>query len=63
MVRTLRPIVFNIKPANDEDGSLLIFQPFDVIDETTTKLNPIFDAIFFCSLETVKKALNYVPKV
>ena len=62
VVRTLKPIVFTIKPNNDEDGSLLVFQAFDVIDETTTKLNPIFDAIFFCSVDMVKKALNYVPK-
>ena len=63
VVRTLKPIVFNIKPNNDEDGSLLVFQAFDVIDESTTKLNPIFDAIFFCSVDMVKKALNYSPKV
>ena len=62
VVRTLKPIVFHIKPKNSEDGSLVFFQAFDVIDETTTKLNPVFDAIFFCSVETVKKILNYKPK-
>ncbi|RLA59056.1 MAG: hypothetical protein DRQ78_11110 [Epsilonproteobacteria bacterium] len=59
VVRTLKPIVFQVKPANKEDGSGFFFQAFDVIDEHKTKLNPIFDALFFCSIQTVKKALNY----
>lgn len=59
VVRTLRPIVFHVKPAHSEDGPGFFFQPFDVIDEHKTKLNPIFDALFFCSVETVKKVLNY----
>ena len=59
VVRTLKPIVFHVKPANKEDGSGFFFQPFDVIDENTTKLNILFDAIFFCSVDTVKKILNY----
>lgn len=62
VVRTLKPIVFQVKPANQEDGSGFFFQPFDVIDENTTKLNPVFDALFFCSVDTVKKVLNYEPK-
>lgn len=61
VVRTLKPIVFHVTPALKEDGPGFFFQPFDVIDETITKLNPIFDAIFFCSVETVKKILNYEP--
>jgi len=61
LLRTLRPIVFHVKPANKEDGEGFFFQPFDMIDENTTKLNPLFDALFFCSVETIKKALNYVP--
>lgn len=63
VVRTLKPIVFRVKPADPEDGSGFIFQAFDIIDETTTKLNPVFDALFFCSVDTVKKVLNYTPKV
>ena len=62
VVRTLKPIVFHVTPALKEDGPGFFFQPFDVIDENTTKLNPIFDAIFFCSIDSVKKALNYEPK-
>ena len=63
VVRTLKPIVFHVKPAQKEDGSGFFFQPFDLIDENTTKLNPMFDALFFCSVDTVKKVLNYEPTV
>ena len=62
VVRTLKPIIFHVKPANKEDGSGFFFQAFDIIDENTTKLNPVFDALFFCSVDTVKKVLNYEPK-
>ena len=62
VVRTLKPIVFQVKPANPEDGKGFFFQAFDIIDENKTKLNPVFDALFFCSVDTVKKVLNYEPK-
>ena len=62
VVRTLKPIVFQVKPANPSDGSGFFFQAFDIIDENKTKLNPIFDALFFCSVDTVKKVLNYEAK-
>ena len=62
LVRTLKPIVFHVKPEENEDGAGFFFQPFDMIDEHTTKLNPIFDALFFCSVGSVKKMLNYEPK-
>jgi hypothetical protein len=63
LVRALKPIVFHVKPARKEDGSGFFFQPFDVIDENTTKLNLLFDTLFFCSVDAVKKSLNYTPKV
>lgn len=59
VVRTLKPIVFHVTPASPEDGPGFFFQAFDIIDETKTKLNPVFDALFFCSVDTVKKVLNY----
>ena len=62
VVRTLKPIVFRVAPADKYDGAGFFFQAFDVIDKNKTKLNPVFDALFFCSIETVKKVLNYVPK-
>ena len=62
VVRTLKPIVFRVTPADKYDGAGFFFQAFDVIDENKTKLNPVFDALFFCSVDTVKKVLNYEPK-
>jgi len=62
LVRTLKPIVFHVKPARKEDGPGFFFQPFVRVDDETTKLNPLFDALFFCAIETVKKILNYEPK-
>ncbi|SFV61057.1 hypothetical protein MNB_SV-10-1124 [hydrothermal vent metagenome] len=62
LVRTLKPIVFHVKPARKEEGPGFFFQPFERVDDETTKLNPLFDALFFCSIETVKKILNYTPK-
>lgn len=61
VVRTLKPIVFHVRPAIRENGSGFFFQPFDVIDENTTRLNSVFDALFFCSIASVKKALEYTP--
>ena len=62
LVRTLGPIKFEVKPANSEDGKGFTVNAFDKIDENTTRINPIFDALFFCSVETIKKVMNYTPK-
>ncbi len=62
LVRTLHPITFRVKPKQRKDGDGFSMKAFDVIDEHTTQLNPIFDAVFFCSIETVKKILAYQPK-
>jgi len=40
----------------------IIRESFDVINAEKTKLDPLFDAVFFCSVDAVKKALNYEPK-
>ena len=62
LVRTLKPVVFTVTPKGIPSGQGLIFQPFERIDENTTRLHPLFDVIFFCSVETAKKILNYKPK-
>jgi hypothetical protein len=56
LVRTLSPITFTVKPLDGEDFS---FNAFDIINDETTKLNPLFDVMFFCSMDTVKKILSY----
>jgi len=62
LVRTLKPIVFHVKTADKESGPGFFFQPLEVIDEHTTRLNPLFDALFFCAIGTVKKILAYEPR-
>ena len=62
LVRTLAPLTFDVKPKNAEDGPGFTVHPFDRVDAETTRLNPVFDALFFCSVETVKKVLNYQGK-
>ena len=56
LVRTLSPIVFEVTLKDESSFSM---HPFDKIDDDVTMLNPIFDAIFFCSVNTVKKILTY----
>jgi len=62
LVRTLKPVVFHVKPADREDGPGFHFQAFDVVNADKTKLDPLFDAVFFCSVDAIKKALNYDAK-
>ena len=59
LIKTLSPITFSVRPVRRDDGEGFDFKAFDKIDEETTKLNPIFEALFFCSPNTVKKILNY----
>ncbi len=62
VVRTLKPIVFQVTPSDTTNGKGFFFQPFELIDAETSKLSLLFDALFFCSVESVKKALTYRPK-
>jgi len=62
LVKTLSPIEFEAKPRMQKEGKGFKFKAFDVIDEETVRLNPIFDALFFCSVETIKKILNFQSK-
>jgi hypothetical protein len=62
LVRTLAPVTFEVKPKNLKDGEGFGLKAFDRIDEKTTRINPLFDILFFCSVDTAKKVLNHVPK-
>ena len=59
LIRTLSPITFSVRPALRKDGEGFDFKAFDIIDEKITKINPIFDALFFCPVNTVKTILEY----
>ncbi|MFA6137223.1 MAG: hypothetical protein WC667_03975 [Sulfurimonas sp.] len=59
MVKTLAPIEFVVTPQNHKDGGGFSFKVFETIEDDFVKINPIFVAMFFCSAEFTKKALNY----
>ena len=58
-VKTLAPIEFIVTPQNANDGGGFNFKIFDIIDNDTVQINPIFIAMFFCSTDFTKKALKY----
>ncbi len=59
LLRTLKPIEFTFTPARVEDGEGFTIKVFDIIGDEKSVLNPLFDVIFFCSVEKVKKMLIY----
>lgn len=61
LVRALKPIEFRVKPKNIKHGQGFTTHAFEIIDETTTRLDPIFDILFFAGIDTAKKILKYNP--
>ena len=59
MVKTLAPIEFTVTPQNPNDGGGFNFKVFDNISDDNVQFNPIFVAMFFCSIEFTKKSLKY----
>jgi hypothetical protein len=59
MVKTLSPIEFKVTPQNPKDGNGFSFKAFELIEDENIQINPIFSAMFFCSVEFTKKALKY----
>ena len=59
LVRTLSPMIFEL---TTKDGRIFNISPFENIDKNTTRLDPIFDAIFFCAVNTLKQVLNHKSK-
>ena len=59
MVKALLPIEFVVTPQNPNDGGGFNFKVFETIEDDKVTLNPIFIAMFFCSVEFTKKALKY----
>jgi len=58
MVKTLAPIEFIITPNGTTNGGFS-FKIFETANDECVKINPIFIAMFFCSVEFTKKALKY----
>jgi len=59
MVRALTPIEFVVTPQNPNDGGGFDFKVFDKVEDDEVTFNPIFIAMFFCSIEFTKKALKF----
>jgi len=59
LLRTMKPIVFTVMPLRREDGEGFIFQPLVHNDALDTRLNFIFEILFFASVENAKTILNY----
>jgi hypothetical protein len=62
LVRTLSPIAFEVQSKGEYKAEGFSVHAFDTIDENTVKINAMFDVIFFCAMDTVKKVLNHKPK-
>ena len=59
MVRTLTPIEFVVTPQNPKDGAGFNFKAFETLEDDNVTLNPIFMAMFFCSIDFIKKAIKH----
>ena len=59
MFKAIAPLEFVVTPQNPNDGGGFSFKPFDKTEDDDVRFNPIFIAIFFCSVEFTKKALKH----
>ncbi|MCK9374325.1 MAG: hypothetical protein M0P91_14180 [Sulfuricurvum sp.] len=59
MLRSLGPLTFTISMNNESDGKGFSFKAFNIIDDETTVMNPIFEIFFFCPVNVTKKILNF----
>lgn len=62
MLRSLGPLKFTVAMNNEADGSGFTFNAFQIIDEETTLVDPIFEILFFCPIAAVKKVLNFTAR-
>jgi len=62
LVRTLKPITFKVTPANPVDGGGFSLKCFDVVDDNHTSIGLLFEVLFFCPLEQVRKILKHESK-
>ncbi len=58
MIRTLKPLTFTVTPANAEDGAGFSFNALDVTDAETTKVSPLFKALFVMPIDVLRKAMD-----
>jgi len=61
MLRSLGPLTCTVSMNNESDGKGFSFKAFDIIDDNTTVMNPIFEIFFFCPVNVAKKLINFNP--
>ena len=59
VIKALAPVEFVVTPKNPEEGGGFNMKVFESIEDDNVKLNPLFVALFFCSIEYTKKALKF----
>lgn len=57
MIRTLKPLSFTVTPTNAADGEGFTFNALEVIDEKTTRISPLFKALFVMPIDLLRKAM------
>ena len=63
LLRTIKPITFEVHPSDPAMGKGFQVHPFEVIGENITRLDLVFDVVFFCPIDTVKEILDYSEKI
>jgi hypothetical protein len=62
MLRALGTLTFTVIMNSGADGKGFEVKAFEMPDKKTTLLNPLFEILFFCPLNTTKKLLNFEEK-
>lgn len=62
MLRALGTLTFTIIMNHEAEGKGFEIKAFEMPDEETTLMNPFFEILFFCPLNTTKKLLNFEEK-
>jgi hypothetical protein len=57
MIRTLKPLMFTVKPNNSADGEGFSFSALEVIDDKTTHVSPLFKAMFVMPIDVLRKTM------
>ena len=58
MIRTLKPLTFTVTPTNSADGEGFSFSALEVIDDKTTRISPLFKAMFVMPMDVLKKNMG-----
>jgi len=62
MLRALGTLTFTVIMNTEADGKGFEVKAFEMPDENTTLMNPFFEILFFCPVNTTKKLLNFEEK-